>query len=83
MAEFVSNTDEIAIFSARSIATFQQHGPKSVCHEGRLSCRSNRQFQERDCAGEEETYPVMKHHVYTIAVTLTSALVKQFPTKFN
>ncbi len=39
-------------------------------------------FQDKDYAGEEETWPVMEHHVYVIADDLTAALAKQFPTKF-
>lgn len=39
-------------------------------------------FQNKDYVGEEETWPVMEHHVYVIADEFTSALVKQFPNKF-
>jgi hypothetical protein len=38
-------------------------------------------FQDKDYAGEEETWPVMEHHIYVIADTLTTALVKQFPKR--
>lgn len=39
-------------------------------------------FQDKDYAGEEETWPVMEHHVYLIADALATALVKQFSTRF-
>jgi hypothetical protein len=39
-------------------------------------------FQDKDYVGEEETWPAMEHHIYVIADALTTALVKQFPTKF-
>lgn len=39
-------------------------------------------FQQGDYAGEEETWPAMEHHMYVIADTLATALVKQFPKKF-
>jgi hypothetical protein len=40
-------------------------------------------FQDKEYASEEETWPVMEHHVYVIADTLAAAVVKQFPTKFS
>ena len=36
----------------------------------------------KDYAQLEETWPMMRQHVYLIADTLTTALVKQFPSKF-
>ena len=39
-------------------------------------------LQDKDYAGEEETWPAMEHHVYVIADTLAAAVVKQFPKRF-
>ncbi len=40
------------------------------------------QYQKKDYAHLDETWKMMRKHVYVIADTLTDALVKQFPDKF-
>jgi len=40
------------------------------------------QYQKKDYAHLDETWKMMREHVYVIADTLTEALVKQFPGKF-
>ena len=40
------------------------------------------QYQKKDYAHLDETWKMMREHVYVIADTLTDALVKQFPDKF-
>jgi hypothetical protein len=40
------------------------------------------QYQKKDYAHLDETWKMMREHVYVIADTLTEALVKQFPSKF-
>lgn len=84
LARFASNTDAIATFLSGInphlsygtirglLATHVEH------HVGQIT-----KFQARDYAGEEETWPVLQHHVYVIADALTAALAKQFPTKFS
>ncbi|MEI8014199.1 MAG: hypothetical protein WCH20_05095 [Nitrospira sp.] len=41
------------------------------------------QYKKKEYAKLEETWPMMRQHVYLIADTLTTALVKQFPDKFS
>ncbi len=41
------------------------------------------QYQKKDYAHLEETWKMMREHVYVIADTLTAALAKQFPEKFS
>lgn len=84
LAHFASNTDEIAAF----LSGANPHLPKDTVrslfathvdhHVAQIT-----KFQERDYAGEEEIWPVMQHHIYVIADALTTALAKQFPTKFS
>ncbi|MGB4067202.1 MAG: hypothetical protein WBK08_04135, partial [Nitrospira sp.] len=84
MVEFASITAEISNF----FSGINPHLPKDAVrslfatnvdhHVAQIN-----KFQDKDYAGEEETWPVMEHHVYVIADALTAALVKQFPTKFN
>lgn len=83
-ARLFTNTDEVATFfsgvnphlakdTVRALfATLVDH------HVAQIN-----KFQDRDYAGEEETWPVMEHHVYMIADALAAAVVKQFPTKFS
>ncbi len=41
------------------------------------------QYKKKDYARLEETWSMMRQHVYVIADTLTTALVKQFPGRFS
>ena len=41
------------------------------------------QYKRKEYAKLEETWPMMRQHVYVIADTLTTALSKQFPDKFS
>ncbi len=41
------------------------------------------QYKKKEYAKLEETWPMMRQHVYIIADTLTMALSKQFPEKFS
>jgi hypothetical protein len=41
------------------------------------------QYKKREYAHLEKTWKMMREHVYVIADTLTTALVKQFPDKFS
>jgi hypothetical protein len=41
------------------------------------------QYKKKDYAHLDETWKMMREHVYVIADTLTEALVKQFPNKFS
>jgi hypothetical protein len=40
------------------------------------------QYKKKDYAHLDETWKMMREHVYVIADTLTEAIVKQFPSKF-
>ncbi len=40
------------------------------------------QYKKKDYAHLDETWKMMREHVYVIADTLSEALVKQFPGKF-
>jgi len=41
------------------------------------------QYKKKEYAKLEETWPMMRQHVYLIADTLATALAKQFPDKFS
>ena len=83
LAQFASNTDEIATFLSGANPHLSKDTVRGLFathvnhHVGQIT-----KFQERDYAGEEETWPIMQHHIYVIADALTAALAKQFPAKF-
>jgi hypothetical protein len=41
------------------------------------------QYKKKEYAQLEETWSMMREHVYVIADTLMTALAKQFPDKFS
>ncbi len=84
MAQFALNTDEIAAFFSGINPHLSKDTVRSLfaAHVDHHVAQIDK-FQDKDYAGEEETWPVMEHHVYGIADALAAALVKQFPTKFN
>ena len=41
------------------------------------------QYKKKEYANLEKTWTMMREHVYVIADTLMTALVKQFPDKFS
>jgi hypothetical protein len=41
------------------------------------------QHKKKEYAHLEETWAMMREHVYVIADTLTAALAKQFPDRFS
>lgn len=84
MSQFASNTDDIATFFSEINPHLSKDAVRTLftTHVDHHVAQINK-FQDRDYAGEEETWPAMEHHIYDIADALTAALAKQFPAKFN
>lgn len=85
LAHLSSNADEIdAFFNGVN----PQYLPKAtirgliVAHGAHHVLQIN-QYKKKEYAKLEETWPMMRQHVYFIADTLTTALSKQFPDKFS
>lgn len=83
MAQLASNTEAIATFFSEVNPHLSKDavGALFATHVGHQVAQITK-FQGGDYAGEEEIWPAMEHHVYVIADTLATALVKQFPEKF-
>ena len=81
--QLASNIDEIAAFFSGINPHLSKEAVRTLfaTHIDHHVAQINK-FQDKDYAGEEETWPGMEHHIYVIADTLTTALVKQFPKKF-
>ena len=84
LTKFASNTEEIATFFSEVNPHLSKNTVRGLFatlvdhHIAQIT-----KFQNKDYAGEEETWPMMEHHIYVIADTLTTALAKQFPAKFS
>jgi hypothetical protein len=85
LARLASNADDIAVFFN---GVNPDHLPKDTvrgliaAHVAHHVLQIN-QYKKKEYAHLEETWPMMRQHVYVIADTLTTALAKQFPDKFS
>ena len=84
LTKFASNTDEIATFFSEVNPHLSKNTVRSLfaTHVDHHITQITK-FQNKDYAGEEETWPTMEHHIYVIADALGDALAKQFPAKFS
>jgi hypothetical protein len=84
LARLASNADDIAVFlnemnpflpidTVRGLIA--AHGAHHVLQ---INLYKNKNYEQL-----EATWPMMREHVYVIADTLTTALVKQFPSEFS
>lgn len=83
LAQLASNTEAVAAFFSEVNPHLSKDAVRSLfaTHADHQVAQITK-FQEGDYAGEEETWPAMEHHIYVIADTLATALVKQFPKRF-
>ena len=85
LARLVSNTDLFAEFLN---GVNPQYLPKGtvrglIAVHGAHHVLQINLYKRKDYAQLKETWPMMRQHVYLIADTLTTALVKQFPGQFS
>ncbi len=84
LTKFASNTDDIATFFSEVNPHLSKNTVRGLfaTHVDHHIAQITK-FQNKDYVGEEETWPMMEHHIYVIADALADALVKQFPAKFS
>ena len=80
-----SNADDMEVFFN---GVNPHHLPKDtvrglIAAHGAHHVLQINQYKKRDYARLEETWSMMRQHVYVIADTLSTALVKQFPGRFS
>ncbi len=85
LAHMASNADDIDAFFT---GVNPDHLPKNtirglIAAHGAHHVLQINQYKKKEYAKLEETWPMMRQHVYIIADTLTTALSKQFPDKFS
>jgi hypothetical protein len=85
LARLASNADDIDVFFN---GINPHHLPKGTvrgliaAHAAHHVLQIN-QYKKKEYAKLEETWSLMRQHVYVIADTLMTALAKQFPDKFS
>lgn len=79
-----SNADDIADFLSHVNPHLRKEIVRGLiaAHSAHHILQIN-QYKAKDYAHLGATWPMMRQHVYVIADTLTTALVKQFPSKFS
>jgi hypothetical protein len=84
LARLESNADDIADFLSHLNPYLQRDIVRGLiaAHSAHHVLQIN-QYKTKDYAPLGATWPMMRQHVSVIADTLTTALVKQFPSKFT
>ena len=84
LARLASNADDIALFLNGVNPYLPQDTVRAlIAAHGAHHVLQINQYKEKEYAHAGATWPAMRQHVYMIADTLTTALVKQFPSKFS
>ena len=84
LAHLASNADEIADFLSHLNPYLHKDTVRSlVATHGAHHVLQINQYKTKDYAPLGATWPMMRQHIYVIADTLTTALAKQFPSKFS
>jgi hypothetical protein len=85
LAHLASNADDIdAFFTGVNPDHLSKYTIRGlIAAHGAHHVLQINQYKKKEYAKLEETWPMMRQHVYIIADTLTTALSKQFPDKFS
>ena len=84
LARLGSNADDIAEFLSHLNPYLQKENVRGlVAAHGAHHVLQINLYKRKDYAQLQETWPMMRQHVYLIADILTTALVKQFPSQFS
>jgi hypothetical protein len=84
LAHLASNADDIADFLSQLNPYLQKDIVRGlIATHGAHHVLQINQYKTKDYAPLGATWPMMRQHIYVIADTLTTALVKQFPNRFS
>jgi len=84
LARLESNSDEFGVFFSGINPHLKKDTIKGlIAAHGAHHVLQINQYKKKDYAHLDETWKMMRAHVYIIADTLTEAFVKQFPGKFS
>ena len=84
LAHLASNADDIDVFFNGVNPHYLPKGTVRglIAAHGAHHVLQINQYKKKEYEKLEETWPMMRQHVYLMADTLTTALAKQFPDKF-
>ena len=84
LARLESNADDIAEFLSHLNPYLQKDNVRGlIAAHGAHHVLQINLHKRKDYAQLEETWPMMRQHVYLISDTIAMALVKQFPSQFS
>jgi len=84
LARLATNADDFAkFFSGISPYLKEETVRGLIAAHGAHHVLQINQYKKREYAKLDETWRMMREHIYVIADTLTAAMVKQFPDKFS
>jgi hypothetical protein len=84
LALLASNADDIADFLSHLNPYMQKETVRGlIAAHGAHHVLQINQYKAKEYARLGATWPMMRQHIYVIADTMTTALVKQFPDKFS
>jgi hypothetical protein len=85
LARLASNADDIDIFFNGVNPSYLPKGTVRglIAAHGAHHVLQINQYKKKEYAKLEESWPMMRQHVYDIADTLTTSLAKQFPSQFS
>ena len=84
LARLESNSDEFGVFFSGINPDLKKDTIKGlIAAQGAHHVLQINQYKKKDYGKLEETWPMMRQHIYVIADTMTTALAKQFPSKFS
>ena len=83
LARLASNSEDFGVFFSGINPYLKKDTVQGlIAAHGAHHVLQVNQYKKKDYAHLDETWKMMREHVYVIADTLTEALVKQFPSKF-
>ena len=83
LARLASNSEDFGVFFSGVNLYLKKDTVRGlIAAHGAHHVLQINQYKKKDYAHLDETWKMMREHVYVIADTLTDALVKQFPGKF-
>jgi len=85
LARLASNADDLDVFFNRVNPSYLPKGTVGGLIEAHYAHHvlQINQYKKKEYAHLEATWPMMRQHVYVLADTLTTALAKQFPSRFS
>jgi len=84
LAHIASNADDVADFLSHLNPYLQKETVRGlIAAHGAHHVLQINQYKAKEYARLGATWPMMRQHIYVIADTMTTALVKQFPDKFS